>query len=310
MVLLRLVGLLLLDVSRDFLRNRGQHVLAIATLASGLLLAGGGLLGVDTVDRWVARMEGLARVTVFAADGGDLAQAEAILRKDPRFVQVRKVSSEEATRRFLDMGREAGLLLQALGGEKVPENLELTLRDDLRASRRAVEAGDSLRALPGVGDVVVDHERLQAFQRSSSAIRSALSGLGLILLLAAGFATGNVIRMTILAREEEIGIMRLVGATEAFIRRPLLVEGAILGLVASLVAVLGLYALWFPLSRGMTGVPPLLSELARMGFFSWKNMLLLSCSGTLTGALGAWWGFWATQRGRRKVEGLGPDGTA
>ena len=61
-----------------------------------------------------------------------------------------------------------------------------------------------------------------------------LGGRGL--LLAAGFATGNVIRMSLLAREEEITIMRLVGASEAFILTPLLLEGAFLGLSGSLLA--------------------------------------------------------------------------
>jgi cell division protein FtsX len=303
MTYLRLLGLLLRDVGADLLRHRGQNLLAIVTLASGLLLAGGGLLAVQGLDRWVSRMESQAKLTVFPAEGANLLEAEASLRRDPRFTQVRRVSSQEATRRFEESTREAGLLLRSLG-EALPDNLELSLRPDLLAARKAIEVGDSLRAMPGVGDVVVDQERLESLQKSARMLRSALGSLGALLLLGAGFSTGNVIRMSVLAREEEIGIMRLVGATEAFIRTPLLLEGAALGLAASLVAVLALLGFWWPLHRGVGNLSPLLVELARMGFFSAGSMGLLALVGMATGALGAFWGFWSTQRAMRKAEAL------
>jgi cell division protein FtsX len=98
--------------------------------------------------------------------------------------------------------------------------------------------------------------------------------------------------------------MRLVGATEGFIRTPLLVEGAALGLFASVFAVLGLLALWLPLDRGWGNLPPLLVELARLGFFSLRNMAALAGIGMATGGLGALWGFWNTQRTLRQMEAM------
>ncbi len=300
----RLLAVMLRDMARDMGRHRGQHILAILTLASGLMLAGGGLLAVETLDRWVGRMEAQARVTLFAAEGARLDEAEAQLRRDPRIRMVRRVSSDEATKRFLDISREAGLMLQTLGGEKVPENLELELQPAFLQARRALEVADSLRGLPGVGDAVVDHERLQSFQRAARAIRVALAFFGSVLLLAAGFSTGNVIRMTVMAREEQISIMRLVGATEGFIRTPLVLQGAVLGFLASIMAVLALLALWLPISRGMLGLPPLLVDLARLGFFSATSLAALAGLGTLTGALGAAWGFRATRKARRATTEL------
>jgi cell division transport system permease protein len=303
MVFLRLLGLLCRDVAKDLFRNRGQHFLAVLTLALGLFLAGGGLLVVQGLNRWVSRMEAVAKVTVFAGPGASLDDAQQKLQRDPRFVKVERISSKEATRRFLESSREAGLLLQSLG-EPIPDTLELSLRPDLLAGHRALEVGDSLRSLPGVGDVVVDQERLGSLQRTARLLRSALSSLGALLLVAAGFSTGNVIRMSILAREEEIAIMRLVGASEGFIRTPLLAEGAALGLAASMVAVLALLALWLPLNRGVGNLSPLLVELARLGFFSLGNMAALAAIGMATGALGALWGFWNTQRALRQMDAL------
>ena len=258
-----MLGVLLQDVLQDLHRHRGQHALAVVALAAGLLLAGGGLLGVESLDRFVVKLESLARVVVYASAGQNLEEAQARLKRDPRFTAVQRVSAEENRRRFLAATREAGVLLEAAGLEALPESLELTLRRDLEEAGRAAEVGRSLQALPGVGDVLVDQERLERLHRAARMARSALAGLGLVLLLAAGFATGTVIRMSLLAREDEIVIMRLVGATEAFIRTPLLVEGAILGLLGAGLALAGLFALWLPVARGTGGLSPLLVEIGR-----------------------------------------------
>ena len=298
---LRLLGLLLQDVGRDLLQHRGQYLLATLTLASGLLLAGGGLLAVESLDRFVARLETMAKVVVYAADGQGLDEAEQRVRLDGRFVGVRRMSAAENRRRFQATTREAGLLLDAAGPDALPESLELTLRPDLAMGPRAVDVGASLRGLPGVGDVLVDQERLENLHRMARLLRSALGALGVLLLVAAGFAAGNVIRMSMLAREEEITIMRLVGATERFILMPLVTEGALMGLVGSLLALAGLFGLWWPVSRGVGGLSPLLVELARLGFFSPGSVVLLTSLGGATGALGALWAFLSSRRAEREA---------
>ena len=101
------------------------------------------------------------------------------------------MSAEENRRRFLSATREAGLLLESAGQDALPESLELTLRQDLASGGKAVEVGESLRGMPGVGDVLVDQERLENLQRMARMLRSALATLGTVLLLAAGFATGR-----------------------------------------------------------------------------------------------------------------------
>lgn len=302
MTALRLAGEMLKDAGRDLARHRGQNLMAVLTLASGLFLAGGGLLAVESLNRWVGSMESLTKVTVFASEGASLETLQEALSKDPRFRAVRRISAEDATRAFREATREAGMLLESLGTEALPESLELSLRDDLVRQRKAPEVGESLRKLEGVGDVVVDQERLEALQKAAWLLRSLLGAVGGLLLLAAGVTTGNMIRMTIMAREEEIGILRLVGATEHFIRTPLVMAGAVLGLVSSLAAIAALAALWWPLNRGLGGLSPLLADLARTGFFSLRSILLLALVGMGTGALGAAWGFGATRRSQRREE--------
>lgn len=236
-------------------------------------------------------MQSLARVTVFAVDGASVQSLEQNLKADPRFTSIRLVSSEEATMRLTQAVKDVGLLLDALGRDAVPDNLELTLRQDLLERGQAVEVGEELRRLPGVGDVIVDHERLDSLLKGARAVRTALAAFGLILLAVAAFSTGTVVRMGIMAREEEINIMRLVGATELFILTPLLTEGAILGLFGAAAASVALWMIWLPVALGKLNLSPFVAELSKLAFFSVKNMAILSAMGILTGALGALWGF-------------------
>ena len=291
MALLRLLGLAIKDIWRDFSRHRGHFVLASISLATGLFIAGGGLLAIDTLNRWVSQMEGMARITVFAAEGTNIGDIEQKLAGDPRFDSIQRISSEDATRQFMSAVRDAGLLLDTVGHDAIPDNLEVTLRPDLLERGKAAEVGEGLRAIEGIGDVILDHERIDSILKGVRAARGVLAAFGLTLLLVAAFSTGTVVRMSILARSEEINIMRLVGATEFFILAPLLVEGAILGLFGAILATGGLWLAWLPLSLGKFNVPLFITELARLAFFSYKNLAILSATGMITGTIGALWGF-------------------
>jgi cell division transport system permease protein len=307
MAIFRLAWLVLKDVWRDFSRHRPQFFLAILSLAMGLFIAGGGLLGIDVVDRWVAQMQSLARITVFAAEGASIEKLEQSLKLDPRFISIRRVSSQEATRLFAESVKDAGLMLDVLGGDAVPDNLELTLREDLLERKKAIEVGHGLRNVKGVGDVVVDHERLDSLLKAARAVRGVMAAFGLVLLILAAFSTGTVVRMGIMAREAEINIMRLVGATELYILTPLLAEGAILGVLAAFVATGALWLVWLPVAFGSLNLSPFIVELSKLVFFSHKNFVMLSLTGMLTGALGAFWGFRSSARSRKKAEKANED---
>jgi len=301
---LRIVWLAFKDIRRDFSRHRSSFMLAIIALATGLFIAGGGLLGVDTLDRWVRQTEALARITVFATDGANVESLGQRLKNDPRFTSVRLVSSAEATKRFIESVKEAGLILDTLGNEAVPDNLELSLNKDVLQHQSALEIGQDLSRIPGVGDVVVDHERLDSLLKGARSVRIVLAAFGFVLLIVAAFSTGIVVRMSIASREGEINIMRLVGATEIYILIPLLAEGAFLGLIAALTAAAGLWLLWLPLSLGKINISPFIADAAKLVFFSYKNLIILAVTGLLTGALGAMWGFRNSSQNKKAAEKL------
>lgn len=95
---------------------------------------------------------------------------------------------------------------------------------------------EQVTALPGIANVVYGEELAGKIIRLTRALRLAGLGLAVMLAVATVFIISNTIRLTVFARRREIGIMKLVGATDSFIRWPFILEGMFLGLVGSLVS--------------------------------------------------------------------------
>jgi cell division transport system permease protein len=115
-------------------------------------------------------------------------------------------------------------------------------------------------------------DRLRAIAAAVSSVVGAAFALVAIIII------GTTIRMAVLQRSREIAIMRLVGATDAFIRRPFLLEGLLKGLLGGTLAFGLSYAVWVAVER---------SELIRVAFFTPAQALIGIAAGGLMGLLGS-----------------------
>ncbi len=169
----------------------------------------------------------------------------------PEVEEVRYVSKSEA---LLDASRELpefSDIFADLEVNPLPASLELSLAPGYREPEHVRTVADRLATYGFVEDVRFGQdwvERIHGLRRIAGAaallLGGAFAGVAVMLI-------GTAVRMAILARSEEISIMRLVGATEGYIMRPFLVEGAITGLLGGLLA-LGLTRLTHSLvSRGV-----------------------------------------------------------
>ena len=99
-----------------------------------------------------------------------------------------------------------------------------------------------LSKLPGVDDVDYGREWLDRLEALARALRAAGAGATALVLGAAILVVANTIRLAVYARRDEIEIMKLVGATDGYVRLPFLLEGALQGLAGAGLALLGLWA--------------------------------------------------------------------
>lgn len=216
---------------------RRMGILNALVIGVALALPAGGYALVESLRVLAGRLTLEPQISVFIdAKRVDIDALAARLRRDPRVAGVRYVPREQALR---ELSAVQGLpeLVAALGRNPLPDAFVLTVAEE------SVEAlAADLAKLPGVTHVQAD--ALWA-RRLAALARLARLGLGLLaaLLGAALIAvTFNTIRLQILTQRDEIEVSRLLGATDAFIRRPFYYAGLLQGIVGGMIA-LGLVAL-------------------------------------------------------------------
>jgi cell division transport system permease protein len=194
------------------------------------------------------------------------------------------VPAEDARRDVL-AGR-SDPVLSALPVEAFPSSLEVALEDD--ANQTAVgRLADTLSALPAIESV----ETYQSWtERLGSLLKAGVAASGLlaaVVLAAVVSVVASTIRLSLQRRSIEVEVLKLVGATDEYVRRPFIIEGAVQGAVGSLLAVLLVGGLFLMIkSRFDAELGVLVGITPR--FLPWHASLAMVCSGALLGALAAY----------------------
>jgi cell division transport system permease protein len=239
-------------------RNPLVTFAAISTVFISLFLLGGSLL----VERQVRLMTGdwaqKVEVSVYLKEGVSEEEKTALHQKIQDIPEVEAVfyeSQEEAWARFQELFRDQDDLLASSSPEAMPESFRIKLQNPedfpVISARLAGE--------PAIEEIRDERELLNKLLAVTGVLRTGVMAVAVIMLLSAAGLIGNTVRMAVFARRKEISIMKLVGATNWFIRIPFLIEGMVEGLLGGLVAILGIFAMKFlfidPL-RGQVGFVP------------------------------------------------------
>jgi cell division transport system permease protein len=185
-----------------------------------------------------ARMQTPAQISVFLAPEAALADARALaieLRDRGDVQEVVLVPKEDALAEF---AARSGLGEVAMSLPDNPLPHVLLVRPSDQSLSSAEPLARDLAALPSIGEVVVDSLWLERLDRMMSLGRRAVQLLGVLLLAAVVLVLGNTIRLAIESRRDEIEVIKLVGGSDAFVRRPLLYTGLWYGLGGGCVAAL------------------------------------------------------------------------
>jgi cell division transport system permease protein len=271
----------------NLLRSWRVSLLAVLTITVSLLLGGAFLLASRNLAGSVEGWRGQLRVVIYLKPGtpaSDLPRLAAAARTAPWVAGVDVVSPAAARRRFRDTFPTLADVIDSGEGEPLPASLEVALR------REQAEAGglgawlDAWRRRPEVAMVDDDREWLGQVETAVAVVRAVGLVLGGILLGAAIFTIASIIRLTAYLHHEEITIMRLVGATEFFIRGPFYVEGLIQGLLGGALASAGLYASYELIHARSRS---LFAAVLAGQFLSPRQLGLLLLLGALAGLIGA-----------------------
>lgn len=255
---MRRVYYVLREASANMRANRTTTVVAVLTTAFTLACVGIFLLLYVNVRSAAGWLQDDIKILVYLEDrvtGGDQRDLEAKLQADRMVSSLRYISKEEALAEFRSQFPSDSHLLEGLGDNPLPASFVVTLAPSFRSSDAVKRWAERVGGMGGVAKVDYNQEWIEALAWMVRSIELVAIGVGIILSAAAVTIIGNTIRLTLFARREEIEILRLIGATRAFIRIPYFVEGAVLGAFGSALS-LGILKAGFELFRqqiGMTG---------------------------------------------------------
>ena len=219
---------------------RSWKVSWLAVLTIGVSLYVGGLLLLvsanleEMIDEWKDK----ARVIVYltaTATAEETAALRAELASAPSVATVAEIDSATASERFSQAFPSMADLLAGLGPTALPPSFEITLRRDAAGEAALAWIAD-LRSRRGVAMVDDDRDWLHQVETVLQMVRGVGLVLSAVLLGAAIFTIASVVRLTSYLYRHEIAVMRLVGATELYIRGPFYVEGILQGLLGGLLA--------------------------------------------------------------------------
>jgi cell division transport system permease protein len=225
-------------------RNALVTFAAISTVFISLFLVGGALLVGEQVRLMTGEWAQKVEVSVFLREDVSDEERDALEQKIQDIPEVQTYyyeTQEEAYERFREQFRDSPSLIDNVDASAMPESFRIKLTD---ASKfpviRARLAGD-----PAIDEVKDEQAVLKKLLAVTSVLRTGVLAVAVIMLLSAAGLIGNTVRMAVFARRKEIAIMKLVGATNWFIRVPFLIEGMVQGLLGGVFAVLAIFAMKF-----------------------------------------------------------------
>ena len=215
-------------------RHSLMSVAATSTVAVALCIVGAAGLVLFNVNMWTRRVVGEAEVYVYAQRG--LARADALALQQ-RINSLRHVAGTTFVPReegFRDLQEKLGRSPELFKGLANPLPDAIHVRTDDPSHVPQVAAG--IRRWPEVGKVVHAEHTIRMLLTVRRIVALGSIGAGVLLVLAAMLIVHNTIRLTLIARRREIGIMQLVGASPSFIAAPFLLEGGFHGAVGAVLA--------------------------------------------------------------------------
>jgi cell division transport system permease protein len=250
--------------------QRMATLLNALVIGVALSLPAGGYLVLTGLQGVAQRVSYEPQVSVFLKAGAARADLEARMRGDPRVAGLRFVSRDEALAE-LRVADELADVIAQLERNPLPDAFVVRGADAAPAALEGL--AEALRALPGVARVQVDSawaQRLAALVRTG---RLALGALAVLLATGLVAVTFNTIRLQILTQREEIEVSRLLGATDAFVRRPLLYLGFAQGLAGGALGLAILAAALAVLNLGVRELAQTYGSSFVLPFLPWGDAL-------------------------------------
>lgn len=222
----------------NIFENRLVHLVGIGTMAIAFLLFHAFLLVFVNINYWIEEQGSSLTMSIYFKGNPDKVAVEGVTEELLHYpeVTIKEFISKSDAMRILKkrLGDKSGVL-DGLEDNPLPASLEIVLSRG-RSEDFPQQLKERIERLEAVDEVRYSHEWAEKIQAAMGAVRLAGVIFGGLLFLAALFIIINTIKLTIYLRHDEVEILKLVGATNRFVKAPFLIEGSIQGLLGGLTA--------------------------------------------------------------------------
>ena len=275
---------------RNFRDNLTINFICIATIALAILIFSSFLLVYTNIGGVLERWSEQIQVVAYLRDDiseEDLNYLNAEIGKRREVEKIKYISKEQALDRFSKSLKGQSGILEGLRSNPIPASVEISIKPSYRTPKKIEEFANSLKNYAAVEDVQFGQEWVERFSVFVSGLKIVSLIVGGLLLLVSIFIVSNTIKLTVYSRREELEIMKLVGATDNYIRAPFLIEGAIYGILSSIIAIGLLFVFYLILeSKFAFSINTILGgfDFRFLGFGGFVSVLL---GGVVLGVLGS-----------------------
>lgn len=287
--LLRHLQVMLFSLGRLW-RQPVASLMTITVIGIALVLPAGLFVLTENMSSLSNRWDSASQITLFLHPDVTPQQAHQLSDELTAWPDIGQLHYQSAAQSLDEFRQLSGLgeLLDSLPNNPLPAIIIVEPENEKAPQSIINKLVNQLNELPQVDQAKLDLEWLQRFRSINKTIQRGVSILAILLSLSVVLAIGNTIRLSILSRESEIRVMKLVGATDRFIRRPFLYTGFWYGVLG------GIFA-WFTLVSTMGLLTGPINELAGhygsnfdLHWFGGFMFMILPIAGMSLGILGAW----------------------
>jgi cell division transport system permease protein len=285
-----LIGFVLRRVRSSLRQLFWSHLLTAGIMAMTLFVFGGFMLLESNLQKLLKGWGEQIQVTAYLSN--DLADADvagliARIQAMPEVEHVRHTSREQAWQDFQAvLGAQSGLL-EGLPREVLPASIDISLRPPYRDAPAVEELAARLKTENGIASVEYPQEWVERLGLIVLVVQWSKWVVAGVLFIATFFIVGSTIKLAILARQDEVEIMQLIGASEEVIQAPFVVEGMIQGMAGGALAIVGLAVAHWLLRAELATMAGLFALLDEPKFLDLMSMGILLGTGGMLGAIGS-----------------------
>jgi cell division transport system permease protein len=221
---------------QGFWRNGLMSLAATATMALMLVLLSGLVILLTGLDATLDYVQQEVQVVAYLKDYATPQETDTLklsLERMPQVTQVTAVSKDQAYKDFVARHPDEADVINSLPTNPLPASLQINLRDP----NDYVDVATYLKTQPTVDRVMNIKQTVDQMVTIIGILRAGGTVILVVVGLIVLFIIVNTIRLAVVARADEIEIMRLVGASDAFIRWPFIFEGALVGLLGAAITI-------------------------------------------------------------------------